>query len=87
MINTLKANVTGNENGAFAVVLHKKNFYTKKVFNDIITTINDYKQASVIANELATKFANELKECDATITFATTDLFVRGFNFKFAKQS
>jgi cobalt-precorrin 5A hydrolase len=43
--------------------------------------------ANALTKELANKFANELKECGAKITFATTDLFTRGYNYKFAKQS
>lgn len=87
MINTLKANTVENNNGTFAVVLHKRNFYTKKIFHDIITTTDSYAEAKQITNKLATKFANELKECEATVVFATTDLFIRGFHYKFAKQS
>jgi hypothetical protein len=87
LLNTLKANTTENNNGAFAVVLYKKNFYTKKVFVDTITTTNFYEEAKVIANELATKFANELKECEAQVTFVTVDALIRGYSYKFPKQS
>lgn len=87
MINALQTNTTVENNKAFAVVLYKKNFYTKRVFTDIITTVDTYEQAKALTKELANKFANELKECGATVTFATTDLFTRGYSYKFAKQS
>lgn len=87
MINTLKANTTVENNKAFAVVLYKKNFYSKRVFTDIITTVDTYEQANALTKELKSKCANELKECDATVTFATTDLFTQGYSYNFAKQS
>jgi hypothetical protein len=87
MINNLKANTTENNNGAFAVILYKRNFYTKKVFADVITTANTFEEAKAIKNELATKFTNELKECEAQVTFVTVDALTRGYSYKFPKQS
>lgn len=86
LVNTIKANINTNNTGAYAVVLTKRNFYTKKTHIAILTTVSTYEEANTLSNQLKAQYANELKATEAKITFATTDLFTRGYSYKFAKQ-
>lgn len=87
LINALQKDVNIENNGYYAIILCKKNFYTKKTFIDIITTTDSYTQAQIITNELAKVYNKELVQCDASVSFATIDVFTRGYNYNFAKQS
>lgn len=86
IINSITTNNTNNE-GNFAIVLSKRNFYTKKTFNFILTTTTTHEEAKALSNQLRTQYKNELKTIKATISCATIDLFTRGYSYKFAKQS
>lgn len=87
LVNTIINSITTNNEGNFAIVLTKRNFYTKRTFNFILTTTTTHEEAKDLSNKLRTQYADELKTIKATISCATTDLFTRGYKYNFAKQS
>ena len=87
LANTLKANTEVKEGGNFAIVLSKRNFYTKRIFTEIITTAKTYEEAKAIHSNLKKQYADEIKENGCFLSFATIDLFTRGSRYNFAKQS
>lgn len=85
--NYISNNETVNLEGHMAVVLMYKNFYAHKTVIRIIDTIDTYEEAKSLAKELEKEHSELLKEYKCSISFATTDLFTRGYSYKFAKQS
>ena len=87
MRNYIANNEQANTNKPFAVVLMYKNFYAHKTVIEIIDTVDTYKQAQDLTKYLINEHKDILNQYKAKITFATTDLFTRGYSYKFAKQS
>lgn len=85
--NYIANNETANLEGHMAVVLMYKNFYAHKTIVRIIDTVDTYAAAKSLAKELEKEHSELLKEYKCSISFATTDLFTRGYSYKFAKQS
>ena len=85
--NFIANNEQANTNKPFAVVLMYKNFYAHKTVIRIIDTVDTYEQAKVLTKNLINEHNDILNQYECKITFATTDLFTRGYSYKFAKQS
>lgn len=85
--NFIANNETVNLEGHMAVVLMYKNFYAHTTVVRIIDTVDTYEEAKSLAKELEQEHSELLKEYKCKISFATTDLFTRGYSYKFAKQS
>ena len=87
MRNYIANNEQANTNKPFAVVLMYKNFYAHKTVIEIIDTVDSYQQAQDLTKYLINEHKDILNQYKVKITFATTDLFTRGYSYKFAKQS
>lgn len=87
MRNYIANNEQANTNKPFAVVLMHKNFYAHKTIIEIIDTVDTYQQAQDLTKYLINEHKDILNQYECKITFATTDLFTRGYSYKFAKQS
>ena len=87
MRNYIANNEQANTNKPFAVVLMYKNFYAHKTVIEIIDTVDTYQQAQDLTKYLINEHKDILNQYKVKITFATTDLFTRGYSYKFAKQS
>ena len=87
MRNYIANNEQTNTNKPFAVVLMYKNFYAHKTVIEIIDTVDTYQQAQDLTKYLINEHKDILNQYKVKITFATTDLFIRGYSYKFAKQS
>ena len=87
MRNYIANNEQANTNKPFAVVLMYKNFYAHKTVIEIIDTVDTYQQAQDLTKYLINEHSDILNQYKCKITFATTDLFTRGYSYKFAKQS
>lgn len=87
MRNYIANNEQANTSKPFAVVLMYKNFYAHKTVIEIIDTVDTYQQAQDLTKYLINEHSDILNQYKCKITFATTDLFTRGYSYKFAKQS
>ena len=87
MRNYIANNEQANTNKPFAVVLMYKNFYAHKTVIEIIDTVDTYQQAQDLTKNLINEHSDILNQYKCKVTFATTDLFTRGYSYKFAKQS
>ena len=85
--NYIANNEQANTSKPFAVVIMYRNFYAHKTVVRIIDTVDTYEQANELTKNINNEYSDILNQYKCKVTFATTDLFTRGYSYKFAKQS